>query len=174
MVASLNAGTFKQYERELKNLSPKQIKVLYSSFGAGKEYDLGYTLTAIAWKESNFNVVPINVTDGFKYKYSGSYGPYHVLLENLRVKYSIKNNYIANLYASKLLFNLEFAQNEALAILLHWKERWKDKKYTWSRMVGSYNAGYNSIGIKAGRIYLNDIKLRIKVLRKYIKDNIGR
>jgi len=177
----VNYKLLETYKQQLYNLTPEQYKILYTAYGYGMKYDLGYTLTAIAWKESIFGKIPVNVSDRGRHsnKFYGAYGPYHILIDSVMYLYprSKRTKYFANVIATKLLFNLEYSTNTAIKLLLFWKKYWIEKSgetKLWSKIVGSYNAGFNSIYSKKGRLYRDDIYLRVKALQYWMKHKNSR
>jgi len=157
--------------RELNNLTKNQQEVLIKSYKKGSYYDLGYTLAAIAWTESRLGKYKINLADGDRYKFKGSYGPYHNLLNSVCARRNIHTQWSASIIAQKLITDIDYASNEAIIELLYWDKYWTDKKvtYKWKHIVASYNSGYKSINTKPGREYLELIRSKIKVLKIYIK-----
>jgi len=155
------------YKQLRETLSYNQKEVLVSSYLAGKPYDLEYTLMAIAWKESVFGKFKINLADGRK----GSFGIYHCLLDSALKRLGRKGKWADSRVAEKLIFDRTFSQKMAISELKFWDRYWSSKKtkYKWSHVIASYNAGYKSLNSKCGKKYLEDIKLRIKALKKYIK-----
>lgn len=167
LTSYLVASTEIEYYTELTQLSKKQKMVMYESYLYGLDHDLGYTLAAIAWKESKFGLWPINVSDGKH----GSFGPFHVLLESSSVRNGAVTDWDKSRLAEKLVLDFQFAANEAISELLYWQRRWENKDMNWSRTVASYNAGKASINSDRGLAYSKDILLRIKILKKYFKKN---
>ena len=154
----------------LLKLDREQLYILDSSYLVGKDYDLGLTLAAIAWHESNFGKYMLNLADNLTSRYPGSYGPYHVSLKSIMAKFKHKNTWIASRTAERLMQDLKYSQKWALNELLYWKRYWKSKRhpFVWSKMVASYNNGYNSNSTKKGRWYLEYIKRRVKALKAFL------
>ena len=128
------------------------IKRLYI---AGRPYDLGKTLIAIAKAESNLGQVKINLQDP-------SCGITMIHLKFFLKKYKIKDTPFKRNYAcQKLVDNDDLAIAEALAILNYAKDRfcskWGCTKEQWLKVWGYYNAGNNYNG-KQGRAYALKIK----------------
>ena len=159
--------------KELYHLNKEQRTILISSYKKGGYYDLGYTLTAICWAESRFGQYTMNLADGNQYKYKGSYGAYHTLLNTVCVRRHIITNWRASRTAEKLVRDPGYASTEAIIELLYWDKYWQDKKVPrkWSHTVASYNAGYRSYKYTAGKRYLANIKAKVKALKLYIKAN---
>lgn len=164
-VLANEAEIVENYYQRLEQLSDKQIKIMIYSYQVGAEYNLGYSLAAIAWKESEFGTYLLNLGDG---QY-GSYGVYHVLLDYVAVRNKLKSNWERSRYAEKLVSNIELCAQEAISELLFWNKVYKGQKNALSKALASYNAGGKGINSPAGKIYAEDAMLRIKALQKYFK-----
>jgi hypothetical protein len=160
MMSSLYASSTKALEKEFKNMSFKQKQLLVKVFVIGKHFDLENTLTAIAWKESQAGLIPINVADP-------SCGVFHNMLSSVSRRHNNQYNtsYKRNWLCTKLITDLDFASSEAISELLYWKNYHKNN---WNNIWGSYNAGFN-YDSTVGKAYSKDILNRIKVIKKYIK-----
>lgn len=169
VLGSLFANTEKALYDELTKLTQQQKYIMYESYILGAEHDLGYTLAAIAWKESKFGLWIINLADGKH----GSFGVYHILLESAMFRNGVSDSssWYKSRLAEKLMIDLNFAANEALSELLYWKKKWSRLDRVWSRTVASYNRGNASINSNSGREYAKDILLRTKVIKKYFEKN---
>ena len=173
LVGVLYGGTVNSYYKDLYNLNNNQKEVMLRAYIQGAEYDYGYTLTAIAWTESNFGKFKMNVNDGDVYKYKGSYGVYHILLNTVMSREEIKSQWHASRVAERLYTDQKYCGTKALEELLFWDRTWKSKgvEKHYRHVVASYNAGYNSINSKNGRKYSEVIALRVKALKKYFKEH---
>lgn len=145
-------------ERELATLDKEQLKVLYKTFYYGKQHDLHWTLTAIAWKESNFGKYRRNDT-------SQDYGIFQVNLNTYKRRYadeiaahSLSDNTIINYHIRYFEFNIAAAVDEI--------RYWQSVRSSWKDIWASYNDG-TVISFK-GRSYSNDIAKRIKTLQHFI------
>ncbi len=156
--------TVEQAYRELLQLTPKQKQILYQTFYKAKPFDYQYTLTAIAWQESKFGKYVVNVSDG---EY-GSYGVFHNLLSSVCMRHGC-SMWKRSRIAERLIFDYDFSFAEALSELKYWENYWKDRGVdrVWTHTVCSYNAGHNW---KNGYKYRNMIIIRIKALKRFIKD----
>lgn len=155
----------------LGKLTPLQKIVVVKAYQDGSRYDLGYTLAAIAWEESVLGKYKINLQDGRRYRFNGSYGVYHNLLKTVCDRKHIRTYHGANKVAQKLTSDINYASNEAITELLFWNKYWGDKgvKRKWSHIIASYNAGYKSINSTLGRRYRDRILDKIKVLKIYVR-----
>jgi hypothetical protein len=166
MFANSNDVLHDRYMTELENLNSEQRTVLYKAYSAGIDADLQYTLTAIAWKESNFGVYFSDLGDGSK----GSFGPFHALLDTVVVRYHATNTWQTSRLAERLIKDFDFAASVSIAELQCWKQHWKSKGSLQNRyMIASYNAGYKSYTSPKGREYALDILLRMRILQEYFK-----
>ena len=174
LVCSMIYGSTNELMRTLYEMNDIQKSVFIVAYTKGKKYDLSLTLAAIAWQESDLGLNRINIYDGFKKPY-GSFGPYHILLRSYISRHNINNKWITSRIAERLITDLNFSTDAAIEELLYWRNYWKHKGYKgndlWKRTIASYNAGYKSIKSKRGRIYLNNIRLKILAIKKYLSDN---
>lgn len=165
-IANLSNNTsvvnYSRLDKEFKSFSNQEYKTMLQIMSYGIKDDLGYTLAAIAWKESMFGRWNLNLSDGKK----GSFGPFHILLE-----YSLRRNNVTNSWgesrlAEKHLYDLEFTTNEAISILKDFKSR---ENCNLRCAIASYNAGNKGHTKQAGQNYANEIFARISYLKKIIK-----
>lgn len=152
------------YRKELNNLTDNQKDVLVSALTNGKDYNLSYTLAAIAWKESMFGIRKENHKDGIK----GSYGNYQIqlyyALEALELEHTKENEEMIKYYLTN---NDNISAKYAIYMLLEWYKIHK----SYDKMVASYNVGTRSINSENGQRYLRDIKYRVKLLKEYVANN---
>ncbi len=160
-VSTLFAG---RYQTELNNLDIHQKNVLTSALKVGKDYDLSYTLAAIAWRESLFGLKKTNHKDGIK----GSYGTYQIqlyyALEILELEHTKQNEEMLRFY---LINSEDISAKYAIFMLMEWYRIHKD----YDKMLASYNVGGISTKSANGQRYVRDIKYRIKLLKKYVAEN---
>lgn len=160
------ASTEERLTKELNSLSVQQYKVLVKTYVKGYPFDYGYTLTAIAWKESCFGKYPINLGDP-------SFGVFHSLLSTVVSRNNVSETYWnTSRIAERLLLDFDFSFSQALAELKFWENYWTSKGVSrvWSHTVQSYNAGFNR-NVEAP--YRDDILLRIQILKKFFKGHKG-
>jgi hypothetical protein len=145
---------------ELKNLSPEQQKVLEKTWELGKEFDLHYTLTAIAWQESSFGKYLVG-------RWSPDYGVFQININTYkrRFKKEIKGSNLSDEQVIKFLtHNYSLGFVAAVEELLFWK---KVRKNDWKKVWASYNDG-TVIGEK-GLNYSRKLNKKIKALSVYMK-----
>lgn len=149
---------------DLNHLSNNQRALMLSTYHKAKQFNLGYTMTAILWKESTFGRYNINLGDP-------SCGNFHIMPKYLIKRTDLDdNNWNRSRLCSRLMTDPDFSFSVALIELKFWQNYWKAKGVSipWSHTVASYNAGtkwYN------GKSYLKDIKARIKILKHYMKQH---
>lgn len=158
------------YVNLLDRLTDEQKKVLLDSYTYGSEHDLGLTLAAIAWQESNFGMYMTNLSDGKH----GSYGPFHILLDYAMIRHDVKNKWDQSRLAERLLFDFDFSAEEALSQLKYWQNRFKDNANSHAWAIAAYNAGSSGLKSKKGQNYRADIKIKIQALQIWLKkqDNL--
>ena len=129
---------------------------------AGKPYDLGLTLLAIAKVESNFGQVKVNLQDP-------SCGITMIHLKFFLHRYKWKDTPLnRNIACQKLIDDPDLAIAETLALLNFWKAKFctiygcTSEQYL--KVWGAYNAGY-SYASKSGTAYALKIKSTIRRLK---------
>ena len=154
-------GNQKDLLRELNNLSNDQRYIMVKTFMLAKKYDYEYTMTAIAWQESDFGKYVINLQDP-------SFGVFHNLIESVANRHNVKGKWHKSRLAEALIKDYNFSFVEALSELKYWESVYKKQPHSWSKIVSSYNSGWN---YKNGKEYLDRIKEKIKVLKIFFKQN---
>ncbi|CAE09369.1 conserved hypothetical protein [Wolinella succinogenes] len=149
---------------EPQYFSPKQKAVLLKAYEYGAPHDLGYTLAAIAWKESCAGEYRMNFQDP-------SAGIYHAHLPGLIKKYpSLKQNgFTQNVLGALLVKDDAFAAREAISELKYWE---KVHQGNWERMIKSYNKGFSwqkdSQSNRLAEDYYQDVKEKVKRLQAFL------
>ncbi|MCT7910033.1 transglycosylase SLT domain-containing protein [Arcobacter lacus] len=141
---------------DIQNLTSQQLETLKKIKEKGEEHDLGYTLMAIAIKESKLGQYMINDK-------THDFGLYQANIKTVLSRHNITDTaWNRDVLASKLITDFQFATKNAIAELTYWQ---KIHKNDWTKVWGSYNAGfkYNS---KEARDYSQDIAAIIKELKK--------
>lgn len=142
-----------------------QLQTIRYAYHYGKKHDLGYTMAAIAWKESCAGLYRINFDDP-------SAGIYHAYLPNVIKRHYKKHNtsFRRNAVAERLIRDPEFASQIALEELLYWK---KIRKGNWKEMIKSYNKGFswekNRSRNKMAESYYEDISKKVQILQNYFE-----
>jgi len=144
------------WSNPFQNLTAKQYSVFYKTWSKAKEFDLAYTMTAIAWQESRLGEYPLNLSDP-------SCGVFHVMPSTLT-----ENKWKQSRLCERLVADYDFSFSVALQRFKYWYNYWKSKGCSsataWKRAVCSYNAGYNW---KKGLPYYRKIVTIIKQIKKF-------
>ncbi|WP_095298575.1 hypothetical protein [Helicobacter sp. 12S02232-10] len=147
-----------------KNFNERQKQVILYAYNYGAPKGLGYTMAAIAWKESCAGEYMVNFSDP-------SAGIYHAHIPGVIKKYGKykDTSFIRNLVGELLMRDSEFASKVALDTLLYWQKR-RDGNY--KDMVKSYNKGFswekNKRIDKIAEAYYQDIRMNVLKLRNFI------
>lgn len=141
--------------KDVDKLSTAQIDTLRWSYHYGEPHDMGYTLAAIVWKESNAGLWKINIRD-----------PAAGIAQN-HLKYSLTRlerkdtSFNRNVLAQQLVDNDNLSLHLAILELKYWYKRHKGN---WKFVRSSYNEGNDWLSEK-GLNYSEDIRKRLIVLR---------
>ena len=159
----LSASTLlslRELRTEYLRMTPAQHILLQNAHNRGKPFDLGYTLAAIAWRESQAGLININIFDP-------SCGPFHNNLNSVFARHNYEDTrYKKNAVCQKLITNFDFAAAEGLAELEYWVSVHDGNlRKTWA----SYNAGWN-YDSRIGKMYAEMIARRITILKEFIKE----
>lgn len=148
--------------QNIEDLSAQQIKLLRKVYKYGEKLDLGYTLAAIAWKESCAGEYRMNFQDP-------SAGIFHAHIPTLLKRYPHLGNdgFTQNRIGEKLVRDDEFATKEAIEQLQYWK---KVHNGDWEKVIKSYNKGFSwqkdKEKEKLANAYLRDVAMRYKQLKE--------
>jgi len=143
-------------------MSKHQIEKLHEAFLYGKHLKLGYTLAAIAWKESQCGAVRINMN-----KTSIDLGLFHLNSKSFLDRWYLlhpnkkRTHYYDNVLLSKIMMNDEYAATYAIKELLYWGAIRKD----YVLAIKSYNCGVD-IKRKRCTAYANSITERVAILQR--------
>lgn len=135
-------------------LTDHQRSVVDFSYSYGKGYDLGYTMVAIAMRESDLGRWNINLQDP-------SAGPWHVTLDKGLKALGWRNTPLnRNKVAQKMMEDYHFSAKLALDTILWWKNY---RKGDWRGAVSGYNGGHKG-NPSYVKIIINNIK-KIKMCK---------
>lgn len=157
-------STADKLRKELNELTIEQYKVLLTTFAKGRAFNYEYTMTAIAWQESTFGKYMMNLSDP-------SFGVFHNLITSVINRTDTNDSpWNRSRVAERLIMDYDFSFSQSLGELKYWENYWTSKKVprVWSHTIRSYNAGYKHTN---GKAYLRMIKLRIKILKEYVKEH---
>ncbi|WP_034552139.1 hypothetical protein [Helicobacter apodemus] len=149
----------------LEQFSPSQKEVLLHAYLAGEAEGFGYTLAAIAWKESCAGVYKMNFQDP-------SAGNFHAYIPGVIKRYPElkQNGFTQNMVGAMLVDDDDFAAKIAITELKFW---YKEHKGNWKNIIKSYNKGYtwqkNSQSNTQAEFYYTDIANKIKQLQGYFQ-----
>jgi hypothetical protein len=152
------AKIVKERRERLQNISINELELLKETYYNGNKINLGLTLAAILWQESNINKIKINFNDP-------SCGAFHKWLPGFARQLGIsRNTHNYNNLCSKLM-DFNYALYIALNDLNNLNEqvKIKNKNLKWRTIVGRYN------GSKAYSAYVDFIRLNIFYLRQIEK-----
>ena len=140
----------------LYSFEPEQLRVLNDIWEKAKPFDLSYTMTAIAWEESQFGKYMINLQDP-------SCGVFHIMPSTLS-----GSKWDQSRLCERLIKDFDFSFSTALERYKYFYNYYRSKGYSknisWKRAICSYNAGWNW---KQGLKYYKKIVKKIKYLRRY-------
>lgn len=147
----------------LKDFSVAQRNVILKAFKYGVKSGFGYTMAAIAWKESCAGEYRMNFADP-------SAGIYHAHIPGLLKKNNQKDTgFMRNMVGELLVRDDEYASEVALDELLYWQ---KVRNGNWKEVIKSYNKGFSwekdRERDKMAQSYYEDIAQRVQALHGYI------
>lgn len=144
----------------VKHLSAQQKNLLVQSIQIGEKRNLGYTLAAIAWVESQAGLYPVNAN-------SHAYSPYHILLKTALARRNVPNtDFNRSKMASRLVGDLEYSAALALEEVEYWqKVRGKKNVFDW---LASYNGGWSALGKTESINYANNVMRKTKQLERCV------
>lgn len=115
------------------SLTKEQESVVRFSYEFGKPVDLGYTMVAIAMRESHLGKYRINLSDP-------SAGVYHTTIDKGVTKLGwADNGFNRNRVAQRMADDIYFAADIALDTLVWWMAHHNGD---WSKAVSGYNGGH--------------------------------
>lgn len=156
----LSSSELKKYCSAYK-FNNNQKKVLNISYALGKRHGLGFSLAAIAWRESSAGEYLMNLNDP-------SFGVYHILLKTAKKRTGIKG-LKSNKLAYALTTNIRLSASFAIKELNFWKKTLKGSNRNWINVWSAYNGGFN-YKKKIPQSYGKDIKKKVDWLATcYIK-----
>lgn len=153
--------------QEYKLFSDKQKQVLKEAYRLGEPFNVGYTLSAIAWQESSCGLFLVNMQDP-------SAGVFHNNIKSVLRRHDIpETNFQINHMAQRLIDDMEFSASEALAELEFWQTI--HGKNSWFLIWQSYNGGFSYVNRHSNSYmtsyqYAIKIKEKVDFLKKHLKD----
>lgn len=134
------------------DMTTSQKDVLYKAYKKGADHDLGYTMMAIAWKESTAGKYRVNLN-------SMDFGVMQNSLKTASTRTGTKGYYKKMELVEALIKDDKLSMNLALEELLYWRKQVDG----WRNMVMAYNVGWAYGGNKS---YLKDIVTNVKRFQK--------
>ena len=174
----IKVHTVNYYINQFKYLSINQKRIANKVWQKAKEFNLQYTMTAIAFKESSFGRVLENDKDG-RGDELGSYGVFHNLVKSVYDRYmTVKpkskiEQWETKVYlAKRLRDDFDFSFSQSLAELKYWEnyaiahgQKWNK----WKLMIMRYNGGTNgNKNLKSIKYYYEIVNI-IKAISYYKK-----
>ena len=148
--ALLYSMNIKELTMQYHDMSYNQKKVLQKSYNLGKEFNVGLTLAAIAWQESDAGKYKINLQTNDCGVYQKNV-PYFLKGQGIE-----RSGFRENMWCQRFVDDIDFSAAVAVTDLLWWKQR-----NSWWKTWESYHCGYGSCPK-----YARDISLKIQVLKK--------
>lgn len=153
-IAFLSATKMKGDEIDWDKLSEQQKAQARQIYHLGKPYQLELTLISIAWQESRLGLAPVNIQDP-------SCGSHHINIRTYLNLHKLKNSaHNRNWYCNRLISDLQLSTATAIEVLLWYKNYHKGN---YSKMIKSYNAGFN-IKIPQADKYYKEVYHNVKIL----------
>lgn len=146
-----------------KDFNKNQKNVILKAFRYGAKSGFGYTMAAIAWKESCAGEYRVNFADP-------SAGIYHAHIPGIIKKHKQKDsNFMRNMVGELLMRDDDFASQTALDELNYWQ---KVRNGNWYEVIKSYNKGFSwekdKERNKMAQEYFEDVFARVKALQEYM------
>lgn len=155
LVFSNGAAASKEIKiKQCSKFSESQIEVMRNAWFAGADRGYGWTLAAIAWKESSAGNNLVNWR-------GPAFGVFHNLLKTVAKRNGVTSERDQLRLADRLVEDFDFAAESAMDELDYWK---KVHTGNWERIVASYYAGYNW-KYSGGQAYKDDVVKKIRFLR---------
>lgn len=152
------ASNCERYE----NLSTQQKGFLRLAHFYGSEYDLQWTLPAIALRESNAGEWRVNLQN--------DYGLFQINIDTAARHLGLDNRYRKIEVAQRLIYDDELGASLAISILDYFRRN-RDMSHgsVWREMIMSYRAGYtwksDPRRKKIAEDYFKDIQKNVRMLK---------
>ena len=161
LAVGLYAHSISYYEKQIKNCNERQLNVAEFISHNAEQYNLKYTLLAIAFKESQWGKYKLNLQDP-------SAGLFHKLLPYYCIELHLKPN---KWNESRLAEKLIHSDADAFMVALwdfqrnykYFKFLGKNSNLSWRYAVQAYNAGIGNY--RAGKKYYIEVVKIIRALK---------
>lgn len=121
-------------------LSDRQVDILKQSYALGEPHDLGYTLAAIALKESSAGLFLINAM-------TSDYGIFQGNVRTVCTQAGVyHNDFQCNLEIQRVVSDINTAAKHAIETLSYWRNYHSKRSehfLVYENMIRSYNGGFN-------------------------------
>lgn len=158
-----NSATAISSDIKCPQLNEKQIAVLKKSYELGEPHDLGYTLAAIALKESTAGSYIINAI-------SSDYGVYQGNVETICKQAGVFHNpFQCNVEIQRVVNDIERASEHAIETLSYWKNyhtKRTENYLVYEKMIRSYNAGF---GFDRATDYWLDYRKKFHTIKQCVE-----
>lgn len=141
-----------------------QLYTLQRSFDFGKESGWGWSLAAIAWKESSAGLNLVRFDPPYEY-WSASYGVFHNYLKTVMSEEGCTTARCASKIAQNLMTNFKYSAQHAVKTLEYWKK--VSGKGNYYDIWKGYNDGYQNTA--RGKAYSVDIGDKIVYLKTCVR-----
>lgn len=120
--------------------SREQVDVMKKSYELGKPFDLGFTLAALALKESSAGRYLINAI-------SSDYGVYQGNVKTICIQKSVyHDSFLCNQEIQLVVNDIDRASEHAIETLIYWREyhgKRTPDSFVYENMIRSYNRGFS-------------------------------
>jgi len=139
-----------------EKLDDSQVATIASAYMFGQKFDMGNSLSAIAWQESLAGKWKIRLGR------NASFGVYHINIKTAMKRLHKKDtHFMRGIVAQHLVDNDNLSAKLAVEELKYWK---KVRHSNWHKVWASYNNGYHYT--KQAKQYALNIAAIIKKIKK--------
>ncbi len=152
LITSLYAN---KLDNHLLTISPEQATVLMDTYERSKSYNLKWTMTAIAWQESDFGKNMIGRT-------TPDYGTFQININTFKARYrkEVSDGKLTDAQIIEMLVSdYELNYTASIEEIKFWQNVHGDD---YEKIWASYNGGW-----KGNPRYARAIKYKIQALKRY-------
>lgn len=143
-------------------LSTSQIHVLQDSYKLGQPHDLGYTLAALAFKESTAGKYKINAI-------SRDFGIFQGNVETICKQAGVfHNSFLCNVEIQNVVNDIDLAAKHAIDTLTYWNNYHNNRAVShlvYEKTIRSYNAGFS---FNKATKYWTDFRLDFHMIKQCV------
>lgn len=150
---------------QFADLSDGQFAVMRHGYEVGEPHNFGYTMAALALKETQGGKYLVNLNDP-------SFGPWQVTVRNI-IHFGAGGEPVSDWsrdrMIERMINDIRWSAETALKVLLYWDEyhhrtmTYDSMAEYWVNLWGSYNAGVHYDGT-AGRLYSETVNQLVRDL----------